>query len=603
MRLLLAFSGAAGAIIFGFSLPAAPTLEDQNQQAERAEKFSPSLGRGLRTILAEYDGLEPKVKNITQRANMATREFPRAQRDRRSRVLVDIYLDGTTTQDKPRKLVPRIGGDVVARVDWYRNGLITAWVPLRKIPQLAATAGVSAVHLAVRPRSRVGKTTSQGAVVLKTDVVNSTGFRGTGVTVGVLSDSYDANTTARSYPGFTRASADVTAGDLPGTTNPNGYTTAVRVIAEDTTSSATDEGRAMLQIIHDLAPAAKLAFATCGISESTFATNIGQLDTVAGCNVIVDDIVFPSEPMFSDGVVAQAVDRVSANGRIYFSSAGNDGNNGYAATFSPVVAATGLTRATAGGVTTNSIPSAERNAISQWHAFGTDSSGNPIVIQNVRTGDDTVTLNFQWDDPFDLTNGITTDYDILVFNSSGTYQATLSGIDSNVSTREPLELPVTDLSPNTSYKIAIVQTTRTVASSRKATKIRYMGFTGGTLSGDFITAESPSTFGHCCAATAMGVGAYEYDIVPTTVARTFKPTLEDFSSNGPVTISFDSAGRRLATPILRKQPAISAVDGVNTSFFPLRAAERARTTWRGTGIRTFTGPAPRHRMRRRSRLL
>jgi hypothetical protein len=590
-RRFFAFAIAAGAFAFGSTLRAAPTLEDQNQRAERAEKFSPTMGRGLRTILAEYEGLAPTVNNITQRAAAATRSFPRAQRDSRSRVLVDIYLDGSTTQDKPRKMIPRLGGDVVARVDWYREGLITAWVPLRKIPQLAATAGVSAVHLAVQPRSRVGKTTSQGAVVHKTDLVNSAGFRGSGVTIGVLSDSYDANTTARSYPGFTRASADVTAGDLPGTTNPNGYTTAVRVVAEGTsgTSGTSDEGRAMLQIIHDLAPAAKLAFATCGSSESNFATNIKQLDTVAGCDVICDDIVFPSEPMFSDGVVSQAVDQVSANGVVYFSSAGNDGNNGYAATFTPVSSAVGLTRATAGGVNTSSIASGERNVISQWHTFGKDSNGNAIVIQNVRTGDDTVTLNFQWDDPFDVIGGVTADFDILVFNSSGTYQGSLSGTDSNGSTKEPLELPVTDLSPNTSYKIAIVLTNRVSTSGRKATQLRYMGFTGGTLSGDFITPESPSTFGHCCAATAMGVGAYEYDIIPTTTAHSFKPTVEDFSSNGPVTIYFNSAGKRLATPILRKQPAISAVDGVNTSFFPPSSAGPSANDVEGDGYPNFHG--------------
>ena len=39
-----------------------------------------------------------------------------------------------------------------------------------------------------------------------------------------------------------------------------------------------------------------------------------------------------------------------------------------------------------------------------------------------------------------------------------------------------------------------------------------------------------------------------------------------------MTIYFDSAGNRLATPIVRKQPLLSTVDGVSTTFFPPTAS-------------------------------
>ena len=45
------------------------------------------------------------------------------------------------------------------------------------------------------------------------------------------------------------------------------------------------------------------------------------------------------------------------------------------------------------------------------------------------------------------------------------------------------------------------------------------------------------------------------------------PEVENYSSNGTTVIYFDSAGNRLATPVTRKQPTLSTVDGVNTSFF------------------------------------
>ncbi len=82
---------------------------------------------------------------------------------------------------------------------------------------------------------------------------------GSGIKVGILSDSYDADTSA-----VTHAAGDIASGDLPGASTPCGtrYQTAVHVLEEDSASSPTDEGRAMLQIVHDLAPAASLGFAT-----------------------------------------------------------------------------------------------------------------------------------------------------------------------------------------------------------------------------------------------------------------------------------------------------------------------------------------------------
>jgi hypothetical protein len=42
--------------------------------------------------------------------------------------------------------------------------------------------------------------------------------------------------------------------------------------------------------------------------------------------VIVDDIFYFAEPVFQDGIIAQAVEEVAASGVSYFSSAGNSGN-------------------------------------------------------------------------------------------------------------------------------------------------------------------------------------------------------------------------------------------------------------------------------------
>ena len=94
---------------------------------------------------------------------------------------------------------------------------------------------------------------------------------------------------------------DVSTGDLPSSVNvleearPIAWTTA-----QPTQLPFTDEGRAMLQIVHDVAPGASLAFYTAENSEADFASGIGAL-AAAGAKVIADDIGYFDEPFFQDG--------------------------------------------------------------------------------------------------------------------------------------------------------------------------------------------------------------------------------------------------------------------------------------------------------------
>ena len=69
----------------------------------------------------------------------------------------------------------------------------------------------------------------------------------------------------------------------------------VEVILEYPYGTRTDEGRAMLQIIHDIAPKASLAFRTGFINATDFADGIRELEK-AGCDIIVDDITYITQP-------------------------------------------------------------------------------------------------------------------------------------------------------------------------------------------------------------------------------------------------------------------------------------------------------------------
>ena len=73
------------------------------------------------------------------------------------------------------------------------------------------------------------------------------------------------------------AAADEADGALPSAANID--------VIKDLASGGTDEGRAMMQIIHDIAPGASLAFYTAFDSEQDFANGILAL-AAAGCKVI-----------------------------------------------------------------------------------------------------------------------------------------------------------------------------------------------------------------------------------------------------------------------------------------------------------------------------
>ena len=91
----------------------------------------------------------------------------------------------------------------------------------------------------------------------------------------------------------------------------------------------------MLELIRDLAPGASLAFATANGGQANFANNIRALANPAegDATVIVDDAGYLNEPMFQDGVIAQAIDEVvTTRGVSYFSAAGNRNGQAYEST-------------------------------------------------------------------------------------------------------------------------------------------------------------------------------------------------------------------------------------------------------------------------------
>src|SRR4051794_9170754 len=233
------------------------------------------------------------------------------------RVLVDVrvaHFDAATIAR-----LRAAGAAITHRAAYVRT--VTAAVAPADLRELARVSGVQFVSEILAPMASAvcDATKSEGDQILHAvDERTNHSVDGAGVTVGILSDSFDTSASAA-----THAAGDVTSDNLPGTTNTCGHTTAVNVLQDSSVTGVEDEGRAMAQIVHDVAPGAKLMFATAEGGQTTMADNIRALAN-AGANIIVDDFTYFAEPAYQDGVIAGAVNDVRAMGVDYFSSAANN---------------------------------------------------------------------------------------------------------------------------------------------------------------------------------------------------------------------------------------------------------------------------------------
>ncbi|KYC40660.1 peptidase S8 [Scytonema hofmannii PCC 7110] len=407
-----------------------------------------------------------------------------------------------------------------------RGSIVSGMLPIEAIDNMANLNSLQFARPAYQPLANVGLTTSQGDIAMKADVARSIfNVDGTGVTVGVLSNSFD---------NLGGAAADVASGDLPSGIN----------VLKDLPSGGNDEGRATMQVIHDVAPGANLAFHTAFVSEADFANGILRLANEAGANVIVDNVIYFAEPMFQDGIIAQAVDSVVAQGVSYFSSAGNYGRDAYESAFNP----SGLSDPILRG---------------ELHDF--DPGSGVDVLQSITVPEGTrFRISFQWDSPFFSVSpgsgGSPNDLNVLLFDSTGTNVLSFSA-DNNIGA-DAIEVFtfVNDGSFGTDqFNLAISHSAGPYANLMKYVALTFLG----TIN-EFNT-DSGALYGHPNAAGAEAVVAAPYYLTPEF--GTSPAVLDPFSSAGSTPILFDTSGNRLANPEIRLKPDIVAPTGVNTTFF------------------------------------
>lgn len=456
--------------------------------------------------------------------------FVRPEAD--GRIKVEVILSGKEGMKRLLSELDRVN----AQVDWRSSARthLLARVPLPAVEGIAAMAEVRRVRLPLPAKTNAINTSEGDATHAAAQARGMFGVTGAGVKVCVLSDGVDSLAALQ-------ASDDLPAGVdvLPGQ------------------EGAGDEGSAMLEIIHDLAPDAELGFATANPSETQFAQNI--LDLAAdGCDIIVDDIIYLAESPFQDGVVAQAVNTVTANGVLYFSSAGNEGNK-----------ADNTSGTWEGNFVGNGTPASLAGA-GPVHNFG--DGGQSILVEDA-FGNEPLLI---WAEHYDaVTGSASTDFDLYDMNS------TLATIfDASTDVQDGAggdDFPIEFISGGTftGERLVVAQfAPGTTSSVPMFNLIVFRGelddalTTGGTTRGHSASAEAYSVAATPAAASFDGLSGDGPFPGPFTSAD----TSESFSADGPRRIILDPAGveitpgnRTTTGGIVRQKPDITAADGVSTA--------------------------------------
>ncbi len=526
-------------------VPGNPKLQAPGAMILPVDKTPTKLSPELKNLAAKNNGAKIQSLSIQAKPVPTTGGLDKYIQYHGGGVVVDVSIKGNIN---------------TAKADLQKNGfqvtgvygrVISGIIPLSSIDKLENLQSIQYAKPAFKPvlpfksgsskgngkksGNKIVPVISQGDTAQRSEIARKKyHVNGAGVKVGILSDSYDNLGTAKK---------GIKQGELPGPSNPFHFIKPVEVL-EDLDSGGTDEGRAMLEIVHDVAPGSTLAFHTAFLGEADFAQGIQDLAD-RGCQVIADDVSYFDEPFFQDGIIAQSVDQSKSKGVTYFSAAGNDGVNSYEHGFQ--------------------ASNVELLGTGNGTAHNFSAPGDPPVYAQpvyIPPGGSLIS-SFQWDESSFSASGVgsNSDLDIYLLDINGNVVA--AGASDNIASGDPIEVFGYDNNTQSpTFFIVILK-----FAGPDPQHLKYILFNDalfyattpaipGVLSGTCI--------GHPKAAGAIATGAAYYQQTPAYGVDT--AVIEYYSSYGGVPNYFDIEGNRIK-PLIRKKPDVTAPDGVNTSFF------------------------------------
>jgi subtilisin family serine protease len=450
--------------------------------------------------------LSPMVKSIVE------------ARGPSERTTVTVHFRDTTAMPKS------VGESAMGRIEYVS--------PLRELAHMSVTPNelvaltkndAVAVVRPFIPEATghfTGSVLSQGDALLRASQARSQfGVTGKGTSVCVISD------------GVTTIAAAQATKDLP---------PQVEVCPQSPGSG--DEGTAMLEIVHDLAPGANLAFCSArGGLFDAILWSATKANGNKGCDVIVDDFFDLTEPRFQISNESQLINEATRQlGITYVSSAGNFALNNYRLPFRDAAPAGGANagihdfglaagKPSSLGFPVLVAPQGRAAVFLQWSEAAGKARNDFVMIPALQGG---APINgagspFTVDLNTDLPQGGTGDplEALVVTNNSDTVQAFFVLVKRKSGT-DPVELSMLN-----------------------------NGNLGSQFAANFRTAEK-SIYGHSGAEKTISVAAVD-------AANPGLTTIENFSSRGPVITYFDNAGNvRFG---VQPKPDVTAVDGVSVT--------------------------------------
>lgn len=520
--------------LFSFSIQ----MVSYAQLARNSEQIEEKIRQQILQIEAEKDKLAPNERKVTSNI----RNFVKAlEADKKSGT-----LSAKSTAKKYEKSAARINDKFQVQLsvtllqgkdsdsafvkNWINNNggyvrLITkstgsypleiyCWLQYDKISELSKISSIGNISEFGEAILRVGPKCTQGDQQLKADKArrffNTTG---SGIKVGVISD------------GVCNINTSINAGELPSINN------STHILYAGNTEK--NEGTAMMEIIHDIAPNADLYFAGCKKTDGPgdIALRIGELNS-AGCQIIVEDIGWLYlDPQFSDGVLYNAISTFQSTGtKYYISAAGNEGLKCWYGTF---------------------FPDATRYHL-WYNQNGTYDDSNTFTPQI----DKEVSVILQWADKWDYA---LSDYDLYVTDRFGTAVGSSTSTQGGAGTIPREQVTFTYTAENY-FPPFYVKVKQKSTSSEPNKELRLIITDGDLLYKYQNFPTNPGKPNHqICGkdmASAITVGAYPQDN---------ENVLETFSSRGPsIFCTFSSTGVRTGTNP-RNTPTIIATDYVETN--------------------------------------
>lgn len=245
--------------------------------------------------------------------------------------------------------------------EWDENSSIAAvCVKPESIEELSSLKEVSSVQPAISPVIRkIGR--GEKGSFSSWSFWKQDGVTGAGIKIGIISDGAE---------------------DMSDTMESGALPESVHVLSP----GKGKEGTVMLEVVHEVSPGAELYFHSAGSNKLEFNRAVDAL-IAEGCQIICDDVGWPDEPFFEDGIVASHIKEViESQDILYISAAGNDAGRHYQEMFF--------------------------DNGSGWHDFSSGTSNSRNIYLDV-PGGEKVTIVLQWNDSWNCSEN---DYDLYLYD-------------------------------------------------------------------------------------------------------------------------------------------------------------------------------------------